>query len=596
MISIDELPNLYNTYRNRWQDRDNRMLVMASVVDGSLLTTTTPDDEDQVNNSPNLIQVGIEDTAESAALMPTVRVLPSGPKVGQKNQANMMERIGTSYIDRAGGHLFLVRCLMDLVGFGFFCLTESMDSETNLPRIDRRDCFGVYPEPGWRPGDSVRRCLFARKIFKSQLPEKYMRRLAMAEHDMISELASQQTEITLVEWYDEREIVVAALYSQGMASFTPSQGSFMPVELERFEHGFDMCPVTLGQRISLDGEPRGQFDQVVEPMLAHARLFQMAIDYADQAVYSDLWVSDLIGPLPTGGGGVIQLGPNGKIGRVAPAVTSLSLFQELDRLTDSIHMGGRWPKSRQGEVDQSIASAKFLESSVGIMNTAIRTLHEIVGRTLNLALGQAFKLDRKFGSETATMQGVLRNQEFTMEYNPKSDIDPMAQVSVEYGLGLGRDPSQSAVLHIQYNQAGMISLETVQESIDGIRDVERERRRLDVEKLQGMMFAKLMQGIEQGQLSDKVLYEIMKARNDGQDMVAIFKKYMIDPQDQLQASGLTSGITGALQQPGGPPAAPGAPPGAAGALTPPPAPPSPIAQLSTPAGGPGNFLGSRAGG
>lgn len=590
------MPSIFTTYRARWSDRDNRMLVMTSVVDGTLLTSTTPDDEDQPNNSPNLIQVGIEDTAESAALMPTVRVVPAGPLIEQKRQATMMEKIGTSYLTQAGGHVFLIRCLMDLISYGFFCVTASLDKESGLPRIDVREAVGVYPEPGWRPGDSTRRCLFARSIYKSQLPQKYQDKLAMAEHDMVSILGQQQTQIILVEWYDEDEIVIGALYSKSIASLSPTQGEFMPVELERFQHGFQLCPVTLGQRVSLDHEPRGQFDQVVEPMLAHARLMTMAIDYADQAVYSDMWVKDPLGPIPLGGGGVIQLGPNGSIGRVQPAVTSLSLFNELDRLTDAIHLGGRWPKSRPGEIDQSIASAKFLESSVGMMNTAIRTYHEILTRSFGLVLNNAFKIDQSYGSETATAVGVLKNQEFVVQYDPKKDIDPKARVMIEYGLGLGRDPSQSAVLHIQYNQAGMISLETVQESIEGITDVDRERRRLDVEKLEGMLMAKLMQDVESGQIPTSVLFKIADARGQGKDLMAILKKYLVDPAEAAQASGIMSGIGGGLQQPGAPPGQPGGPPGAPPGPMPPTAPP-PIQmmnQMSVPTGGRGNYASTRS--
>lgn len=589
MLDIEQLPALYNTFRARWADRDDRMLTMQAMVTGESLVTTTPDDEDQPNNSPNLIQVGIEDTAESAALMPTLRAM-APPNSSGRETAAMMERIAASYLERAGGHLFLVRDFMDLVGYGFFCLSESLDFETKLTRLDRRDVMGCYPEPGWRPGDSIRRCLFARLIFRSQLPLEYQQKLAMFERELMNETYSQQQEIVLVEWYDEEQIVVAALYSRNFSSLTGQGSEWLPVELERFDHNYKLCPVQIGQRVTLDGEPRGQFDQVVEPLLAHARLFRMAIDFADQAVYSDLWVKDPIGPLPWGGGGVIQLGPNGAIGRVPPAVSSLSLFQELDRLTDAIHLGGRWPKSRPGEIDQSIASAKFLESSVGMMNTAIRTYHEIMVDTLGMALNAALKIDKTHGRKGATVQGVLRNQRYTLEYDPKTDIDLTIPVKVEYGLGLGKDPSQSAVLHIQYAQAGFISKETVQESIDGITDVERERRRLDTEQMTMMLMAKLQQAVESGQIPDEVLFKMLDARNKGEDMISLLKKYMIKPQQDAQASGIMSGLGGGLQQPGGPPA----PPGGAGPQPPaPPAAPQLMAALSSPAGGPGNFIGSR---
>src|SRR5690606_18546989 len=121
----------------------------------------------------------------------------------------------------------------------------------------------------------------------------------------------------------------------------------------------------------------------------------------------DIWVRDLVGELPYGGGAYIELGPNGAIGRVPPAVTSLDVQRDLAALVDGIHLGGRWPKSRPGEIDQSIASAKFLESSVGMLNTAIRTYHQILQRSLARAIRIAFIIDRKLFPGPKTVTGIL---------------------------------------------------------------------------------------------------------------------------------------------------------------------------------------------
>lgn len=586
-----ELPWIYSAFRSRFKNRDNRMIMIKEVVKGTLLSGTTPDDTDHANTSPNLIQVALEDTAESAAIMPAIRVIPPSTDAGSKAKAEKMEKIAIGYLNRAGGEIFLVRSFMDLAAYGFFAPAAFMDAESGLPRLDLRDAVGCYPEPDWKPGQSIRKCIFARSIFYSQLPPEYQAKCKNWANETDNQIVRNQRHVILLEYFDEDEQVVAVLTTSAYGQTLNARLDTFPCILERFSHGYKMCPVTVGQRITLDGEARGQFDQVIAPMAAHSRLMAMAIDYADQSVYSDIWVKEPMGDLPFGGGGVIQLGPNGAIGRVPPAVSSLSLFNELDQLLNTIHLGGRWPKSRPGEISQAIASAKFLETSVGVMNTALRTYHFIMKYTLERVLHIMFKMDQAHGNEQSTTVGTLRNQEFIETYNPKDDIDLSYQIKVEYGLGLGRDPAQSAVLHIQYSQAGMISKEFVQESIEGVNDVERERRRIDVEKFTDMMFGKLMQGVQQGTIPDKALVEMAQARQKGEGIFDIFKKYIVDPAEAAQASGITSGLTGALQQPGGPPAGP-TPPG----LKPPPA-PVVMSRLSMPAGpGRGSFLSAGSGG
>jgi hypothetical protein len=362
----------------------------------------------------------------------------------------------------------------------------------------------------------------------------------------------------------------------------------LPVELNRRPHKLGVCPVVIEPRISLDGEMRGQFDQVVGMQEAHFRLFALLMDYADQAVYSDIFVKDLIGEMPYGGGAYIELGPNGAIGRVPPAVSSLDVQRDLENLVDGIHLGGRWPKSRPGEIDQSIASAKFLESSVGMLNTAIRTYHQMLQRALGKAIRIAFIVDKKHFSGKKTGHGILRNQEFLIEYDPAKDIDLSVIVRADYGLGFGRDPGQSAVLHIQYGSEEYIAKQTVRENIDGIRNAAEEAALVDQEKLEAMAFAKLLQGIESGQIPQQALVEIHRARADGRPLMEIFEEFVVKPEEEMRGGMLPTGLGGQL---GGAPMPTG--PAPAG-LAPPPAPGGAdlMARVNMPAG-PGGTLGTQ---
>jgi len=571
-LDLDKLPQIYAAWRSRYADRDARYEIIDDVVAGEF-DIQDNDEEDVESSGPNFIQVMLEDTAESASLMPTLRVQNLKGNTGKKT-AQAMEQIGTGYQDENEFDLFVLEQLMDLGAYGMSAATVLPDEVERRVLIERRSPRTCYPEPGHRPGRQVRRCIFARQQYVSQLPQAYLDALGEFVQDNEGvESYDENTKCTVVEWFDEEEVVIAVLYEQSAGGFDAPVTTY-PVLVERFDHEIGVCPVVVEGRLTLDGEYRGQYDQVVDIVKTYIRLFALVIDYADQAVYSDIWVRDLVGEMPWGGGAFIELGPNGAIGRVPPAVSSLNIQQDLERLVDSIHLAGRWPKARPGEIDQSQASAKFLESSAGMMNTAIRTYHMIMRRVIEKTIRCAFHVDKNYLKTKRMYSGILRNQMFGAEYDPKTDIDLDQKVRVEYGLGLGRDPSQSAVIHIQYASEGFISDEFVQENIEGVTDVERERRRLDLKQFRAMMLAKLLQGLESGMIPESVLPEIMRAREKGDSLEDLFEEYVVKPQQEQQANQVNTGL-GAPMMPGAPPGpgagAPGGPGGPPGG----PAPPTP---------------------
>tara|TARA_B100000287_G_scaffold303643_2_gene286810 strand:- start:10413 stop:12203 length:1791 start_codon:yes stop_codon:yes gene_type:complete len=593
MLEIDRLAAMYASWRSRQYDRDVRMETIDRVVRGDF-DVFDPDEESVDSRSPNLIQVALEDTAESASLVPTVRVQPERPNQQSKKTARTMEQVAVSYMDINKMDLLIPRSVMDKAAYGMSVWTISPDFDQEIPLIERRDPRQCYPEPGFRPGDEVHKCMFTREVFFSQLPSEYqdVLRSAVADHSEIDD-PDENAKVVLVEYYDEDEYVLAGLYqasTSGLVRYKSGSDVPYPVLLERIENKIGICPVVIGSRISLDGEIRGQFDQVVGLLEAHIRLMGLILDYADQAVYSDIFVKDLIGEMPYGGGSFIELGPQGAIGRVPPAVSSLNVQQDLMQLIDGIHLGGRYPKSRPGEIDQSIASAKFLEASAGMMNTAIRTYHQILQRQMERALRIALEVDKAYFPKSKTASGILRNQEFLTEYNPKTDIDTKNLLRVEYGLGLGRDPAQSAVLHIQYSQAEFVSKEFVQENIDGLTDVGRERSRLDVEKFRGMALAKLLQGLEAGTIPNEALIEIARSREKGEDLFDIFEKYVVLPEQEAvnaqQQNMIETGLGPPMEVGAGPPPPEGMP------APPPPGGAELLARLGTPAGD-GGMLGTQ---
>jgi len=76
MLEIDKLPGMYSAWRQRYTERDLRIDVIDRTVRGDF-DEFDPDEENVTARSPNMIQVALEDTAEAASVIPTIRVQPS---------------------------------------------------------------------------------------------------------------------------------------------------------------------------------------------------------------------------------------------------------------------------------------------------------------------------------------------------------------------------------------------------------------------------------------------------------------------------------------------------------------------------------------
>jgi hypothetical protein len=614
-----QFTRLWQRFVERQIERDERMDLIARVVRGDW-SVVDADDSQLWSKSPNIIQVGLEDTAAAAAMIPTVRVQASDPsKETAKKQAAKMEQLGASYLDKAGGKLFFQSSSIGAGAYGFCAWNVVNDGPMGTcgSRLEWRDPMSCYPEPDVGTLGAASRMFFAREMYMSQLPEHY--RDVFYAHCMEQRWEWEHFDnhgITLIEYSDCERVTVGVSYD---AATIPSNGDisramygqakWVSVIVDDYPNAAGMCRGIYGQIPSLDGYPRGQ---VIPVLHAHIRLVAAAMEHAHQAVYNELVIVDPIGDVPMGPDAVIELGPNGKAFRLPPASVGFSFFEETQRLLDAVHVGARWPKNRPGDVQQSQASSKFVESTLGVQNAVIATHHTLFERMAQQAIRVAFALDAAEGPER-TEAVTLRNQQFQLEFRRK-DIDLAAKATVEYGLGFGRDVTQSAVLALQLHGGGMISLEDAQENYPGITDVARTRSRILNEQLGMQLMAKLMQMIESGEVDGQQHVDMMRDVAKGDLLVDVFEKYVLKPQQAMKDQMLTSGLPGGGQLMPGPP--PTSPAGGPGGPTPPTAPdprdvlagvlgggggggapagvPQPMSRLSVPMGG-GSFAGSQMG-
>ena len=96
MIDEAHIPVLYNAFRDRYTDWDQRKQTIDQVLCGDF-SVFDADGENIESRSPNLIQVALEDTAEAAGQMPTIRITPAKPGPRARELAARQEKVACGY-------------------------------------------------------------------------------------------------------------------------------------------------------------------------------------------------------------------------------------------------------------------------------------------------------------------------------------------------------------------------------------------------------------------------------------------------------------------------------------------------------------------
>ena len=564
-----DLTDIFIDLRARYAERDSRHDAIEQMLRREWDLKDSAGDNLMIA-SANMIRTISEDTSEAAATMPTIRVRPHKQTQPVIAEAAKMEQIALSYATANQLRTRMPRFVMDHLNYGFTPFIILPDPDTMRPAVYKRSPKTCFPEMPVYPTMIPRRVLFSEQVGFASLGVEEQEMLI--EAGFLYQAGTHAPMIVKMEYVTCDQYVTGYLYStnrtQGSSSNTFTRATWTPVITMMVELKGDHTPAVIIARDTFDDEHRGLFDDVIDPQLSHAKLLAMAIDYADQSVYSDMWAKDVMGDTAFGGGSFIELGPNGAIGRVPPASASLDLWRDIDKLEENIHFGARSPKSRAGQIKQSQASGKFVETTVGTMNTELKAIHEKFAEGYEAILHLLFECDTLyFGSRKQEARGTKAGEDFYVDYVPGKDIDLKNDIDAEYGLGLGRDSQESAMLMMKYNELGLVSDEFVVENTEGMHSMHHEKQRVDLQKLEQMMFASLLEGIEKGEIEKDVLAEIYRERESGKPLVKILED-MFKPEEVVEPPLPPGAAPGLGLPPGGAP--PGMGPEGPAALPPPP--------------------------
>jgi hypothetical protein len=358
---------------------------------------------------------------------------------------------------------------------------------------------------------------------------------------------SGDTELELVKFCDASSYVL----------YMPERSNLV---LMVTENRFGKVPIAIAEKPRWDDQQRGQFDDIIWPMLARNRMAMLGLQATQQTVRAPLAIPTDVQKISMGDDAVIRTNSPEKIRRVGTDIPQVAWQQEA-MLAQEVMRGTRTPASATGDVDASIITGRGVDALNGGYDIQIATGQLMIGDALERALELAFEMDEKFWPDTKkTISGTIQGTPFEETYTPAKDIKGNYSVSVSYGFASGMNPNQALVFLLQLRGDQLVSRDFVQRQLPQEIDVTQMQAEVDKEQVtdalkQGIFAMLSSAGImaQQGMDPTMVLAQaasIIEMREKGIPMhEAVLKAFQPEPAPTSAAA---------------PPGAPGAEEGGAG--------------------------------
>lgn len=346
------------------------------------------------------------------------------------------------------------------------------------------------------------------------------------------------------------------------------------ITLESSTHGIGWCPWHFFSSYAPNGGGGGSaFEQQIGLEIAFMRLLDQKLALNDAITWPWLFTSGHV-DVDEDRRHIRAGEPGVKVEMLHPPATHQA-DRDMGMLRDLLRMMNFESEATQGEVSGGPVTGRGL---VELSRATVDTVQSFFGDLaffLPHIYASALAMDLSLWPTTEKqMRGRARGETFFESYTPEKVIAPgFGLITAEYGPGLGGFEGHLQML--QSLGANVISEQTVMEKNPYILSVGTERRRIILQKLEGLM----LEGALKGEMAVPVdwLAELAEQVATGKD----WKRWIVDnPAPQATATPENMGplppeIAAALGAGGPPGGLPALPPGVAPAAAPGPAGPPP---------------------
>ena len=407
---------------------------------------------------------------------------------------------------------------------------------TPWPYVELRDPFDVYP--GWFGSDQQPEEMAMVKVaplhsLKHAYPdlgwddlEKRLQRSrsssSLSQNSGIV-FGSQrtgawegpQTGIEVVEYMD----------SDGTSYVIPE----LEMMLTYVPNPLDSGPTfTFAKRFSFDRQI-SQYHHVIGLMSMMAKLNILGLIASEDSVFRE---TNIIGELESGeykrGRFAVNFFAEGSAVSKPTGDVPQQVWAQIDRLERQLRIGAAY------DVGQDAISPQSYATGAAVRELRSSESANIAENQLVLRHGSE-RVDEKRLEWATKMWRSRRTKIFDMAgteryYKPATDIGDDYRTRRLYGAMATFDDQAKVVVGLQLLQGGIMSVETLQENIDGLEDLVRENDRIAAKTASDTLFARLAQRSEQDPKADAALVEI--AANPS-ERTTILTKYFTPQEPQL---------------------------------------------------------------
>ena len=528
MLSTKEVVSKIDRLKTRYAPRDQRMRDVLSVRQGDI-SKVYPAMFSEDYPKPlvaNFIDVAARDLAEVMAPLPSFNCAATNMVSDtQRRAADTRTRIANYYVASSDLQIQMYQGADYFNTYGLLPAMIEMDYETNNPRIRLLNPFGVYPEL-----DRFGRCLSISQMIASdaetiaaQYPEFYNQ---IVGNKNLYGYSSPY--LSIVRYHDKDQDLI----------FIPERNNLV---LSNTPNPVGKCLARVAMRSSLDGEARGQFDDVLSVQLARARFAVLQIQAAEKSIQAPIAIPQDVQELALGPDAIMRSANPQGIRRV-PLELPAGVFTESGVLERELRLGSRYPESRSGNIDASVVTGRGVQALQAGFDTQVKAAQAQFARLFQELTSLCFEVDEKvFGSITKTIKGTDDGTPYTMKYIPSRDIKGEYGVDVRYGIMSGMDPNRAIIALLQMRSDKLVSRDYVRREIPMELNVTQEEQRVDIEEMRDSLrvaVAQYAQAIpmlaSQGQDPTQVITriaEVIQGRQKGFQLETVIEKaFAPEPQ------------------------------------------------------------------
>jgi hypothetical protein len=548
-LSMEQVAARVTSLRYRNSERDARNLDVLAVRKGQI-SQVYPDffpDGVDANVVANFIDVVARDLSEVMAPLPAVNCSAANSVSDRaRTFADKRTRIASNYFSHSDLSVQMYSGADWYITYGFVPLIIELDEEAKLPRIRIENPIGSYPE-----FDRYGRCVAFAKRYLMTLGE-LVTQFPEFERELLGGQGYKQdlnNEVELIRYYDKDQSII----------YLPTKQDLV---LSKVKNPLGKMMVIVARKPSVDGELRGQFDDVLGIQLLRNRFALLAMEAAEKSVQAPIVLPQDVQELQLGGDAVIRTANPAGVRRVELTLPQ-GAFTEQTLLNQELRVGTRYPESRTGNIDASIVTGQGVQALMGAFDTQVKSAQAIFAAALRDVISLCFEVDEAIYPEEKTIRGVDSGSPYEISYKPTKDIKGDYSADVRYGMLAGLNPAQGLIFMLQALGGKLISRDMAMRELPFTVNVTQELEKIEIEDMRSALLGSLTaytqaipQMATQGQDASEVVRKIaavIKARQKGQALEDAIEATFA-PQQQVPPAGAPEMVEQTSPAPEGVPA------------------------------------------